>query len=89
LHRLAAVLGYIDSQPKWATVGELAEIRRLLIGDLERPQYVAVPVAELEWLRGVRLAAEVVALAMDPEHRLGAVAGLRNQLDREPKAGAR
>ena len=89
LHRIAAVLHLLDNLPASARWVEIDDVRRLLVGDLDRPQYTVVPAAELAWLRGVHLAAEVAALSASPEHQRSALAGLRNQLDREPKAGAR
>lgn len=89
LHRLAAVLRYLDAEPSYATVVPIDEIRALLVGDQDKPAYVAVSAAELAWLRGVHLAAEVVAAAdpHEPAHA-GAVHSLRSQLNREPKAAA-
>lgn len=87
LHRMGAVLHYLDNQPPSAIWVDAADVRRLLVGDLDRPAYVAASAAEIRWLRGVRLAAEVATYAMDPEHARIALHSLRNQLNAEPKAG--
>lgn len=86
MHRMGAVINYLDSQPDWATHAELAEVRALLVGDMLVPTHVAVPAARLKWLNGVWLAAEVAAASMNPEHSRDALHSLRNQLAAEPKA---
>jgi hypothetical protein len=86
LHRMGAVLHYLDNQPPSAVWVDAADVRRLLVGDLERPAFVAASAAEVRWLRGVRLAAEVATYAASPEHQRSALHSLRNQLAAEPKA---
>ena len=85
LHRVAAMLAYLDQAAAGAaTVVPIGEVRRLLVGDLDRPQLVAVPVAEAAWLRKVADAAELVPAAFGD--RDAAVAQLRQALDARPRA---
>jgi hypothetical protein len=88
LHRMAAVLNYLDGQPASWIYAEVSEVRRLLVGDLERPAYVAMPAAEARWLRGVRAAAEVAYSTNWGGDRDVAMQSLGNQLRAEPKDGA-
>lgn len=88
VHRLGAVLHYLDNQPPSYRFADADEVRRLVVGDLDRPAYVAMPATEAKWLRAVRLTAEVLAMANHPDQVRAAQRMLLEQLDREPKTAA-